>query len=168
MIKLIIFDGYGVSINGGYPDTMKELGKHFHTDWKKLYAIFYTKYFNMAAEKKITQKAAWELAIKEANLPMSVEDIETIHFSNFSLNMEVINYAKKLEKKYTVLLLTKNTVDQLEKTDQKIGIKKHFANIINTFDLGLKKAGKETMEYVFKKFNVKADEVIYIEDQDII
>lgn len=34
---------------------MRALAKKFNKNWQELYAVFYTKYFNLAAENKISE-----------------------------------------------------------------------------------------------------------------
>ncbi|MBI2112743.1 HAD-IA family hydrolase [Candidatus Woesearchaeota archaeon] len=166
-IKLIIFDNYGVTLHGGYPDTMQHLAKEFHRDWKELQEIFYTKYFNQAVEQKISQQEAWKKAIDETKLPISVEEVKKIHYHYFQLNHDIINLAKKLSKRYTILLLTKNTKGQVEDADKKLGFRKIFPNFINTGEYGLTKTSPEMFKIIFKKFNVHPEECIYIDDQTI-
>ena len=108
-IKLIIFDAYGPIITGGYPKTCKYLAKKFkiplapfkqrgHAKWEDLYEVIYRKYFNMAAERKITQEDAWVKAIADLNLPMKWQEVRKVHYDLMGLNMKVIEIAKNLRK----------------------------------------------------------------------
>jgi putative hydrolase of the HAD superfamily len=164
MIKLVIFDAYGVVLNGGYPATCKYLAKKFGSNWKHLFSIIYTKYFNMAAEKKITQKQAWEMAIKELKLPITRKGLLKIHYSFMSLNKPLISLVKKL--KMNNLLLSKNTRSQFNDAEKQMHFRKYFKNVINTWELGLPKASKKTCNYIFRRFNIKPNEVIYTDDQE--
>ena len=164
MIKLVIFDAYGVILDGGYPQTCQLLGKKFDYDWKELYAVFYTKYFNMAAEKKITQKEAWDKAIEELGLPIERTELLKLHYGLMSLNKRVAELAQSLD--VNTLLLSKNTREQFADAERLIGFQKYFKNVINTWELGLQKASEETCNYLFDKFNVKPEEIIYIDDQE--
>jgi len=168
MIKLVIFDAYGVTLTGGFPPTMKTLAKRFNKDWEYLQNIFYTKYFNQAAERKITQQKAWELAIKETSIPITIEEIKDVHYSFMHINKDIIQFINKVKKdKKTAILLTKNTREQHNDVNKKLNFTKYFDEVINTWELNLPKASKETIEYVLKKFNVKPNETIYIDDQKI-
>jgi len=164
-IKLIIFDAYGVTLTGGYPDTCKFLGKKYRRDWKELYGIIYKKYFNQAAERKITQQAAWERAIKELGLPLSVKEIKKIHYDLKGLNKKVIIFLPKIDKNIKVLLLSKNTRSQFADDEKNLGFRKYFKNVINTWEIGLPKASAKTIFYLSKKFKVKPEEMIFIDDQ---
>ena len=166
MIKLIIFDLYGLILSSGYPDTAKALTKKFGGTPKKYWDIIYKKYFNLAATRKISQKDAWVLATKELNLPISWQEIRKLHYDLMTMDNRLIKLDKELNKKgYTTLVLSKNTRSQLLDNCKRFGIKKKFKNVINTWELNLPKASKKTLNIVLKKFNVKPFEVIYADDQ---
>jgi len=169
MIKLIIFDAYGVILRGGYPITSKIIASKFKLDQNKVYEILYTKYFNQAALRKITQNEAWGKAIEELQLPISVTEIKRIHFSQIGINNNVLEFARGLKKDYQILLLSKNTRSQLSDTLKKLpAVRKVFGkNIINTWEYGLPKASKETMEFISKRFNTEPKKIAYTDDQQI-
>ena len=164
-IKLIILDAYGPVITGGYPATCKFLAKKFKMNWQDIYQILYKKYFNMAAERKITQQVAWEMATKELNLPLSVGEVEKIHYGLMGLNTKVLNFIKRFDKNIKILLLSKNTRSQFSDVNNKLNFKSYFKYVINTWELGLPKASKKTLRYIMKKFKIKTGEIIYIDDQ---
>ncbi|MFT4303058.1 MAG: HAD hydrolase-like protein [Candidatus Woesearchaeota archaeon] len=163
MIKLVIFDAYGVTLEGGYPKTCKEISKKFNLNYEYVYNIVYKKYFNQAAERKITQNQAWNKAIKELEINISVKEIKKVHYSYIRINKKTVNFAKKL--KINTLLLSKNTRSQFYETNKILGFQKYFKNIMNTWEYNLQKADKKTCLYIIKKFNIKPQEIIYTDDQ---
>ncbi|MBI5222597.1 MAG: HAD hydrolase-like protein [Candidatus Magasanikbacteria bacterium] len=167
-IKLIIFDAYGVILSGGYPLTSKWLAKKFGLDWQEIYKILYVKYFNLAAEKKITQQEAWVKAIKELDLSITVAELKRNHYKLMGVNRRVLSMVERLKKNYFVLLLSKNTRGQFADINHLFPeLKKTFGkNIINTWEYNLPKASKETLNMVFSRYSVKPDEVVYTDDQD--
>lgn len=168
MIKLIIFDCYGLVLNEGYPNTAKALAKKFGGRWQDYYNIFYAKYFSLAAIRKITQKQAWLMPVQEMNLPISWQAVRDWHYSLMKLDKRVIALNENLNQSgYTTLLLSKNTRSQLADVSKKFGLKEIFKNIINTWELGLPKASQKTLNLILKKFKVKPEEVIYIDDQAV-
>lgn len=165
-IKLIILDNYGVILHGGYPQTMKFLAKKYKRDWIELHKIFYTKYFNMAAERKITQTVAWKMAVEETKIPMRWQDVRKLHYSFMGINKDVARLLPKMRKLAKVVLVSKNTRSQFSDVDKFLHFKGHFDGVINTYELNLPKASKETMIYIFKRFNVRPKEVIFVDDQE--
>lgn len=166
-IKLIVFDAYGVVLNGGYPTTMKALAKKFNRSYDELYAIFYKKYFNMATENKIDEIESWKKPIEELNLPTDWQEVYEIHFSNIKINKSVINFAAKLRKNYQVVMLSKNTKMQFEEALKRFELKKYFDDVLNTQDWNTTKTEPKAYEIVIEKFGVKPEEIIYIDDMEI-
>jgi len=165
-IRLIIFDVYGVLLRGGYPDTSRAIAKKNGGKWKDIYKILYG-YFNKAAIREISQKEAWQKSIKKLGLKMLVSKITSIHYSLMSPNMQVFSKVNRLKKSYKVLLLSKNTRQQFSYLTKHIPIiRKTFGkNVINTWEYKLPKASKETMLMVCKRFQLRPEEIIYIDDQ---
>ncbi len=167
MIKLIIFDAYGVFLHGGYPLTMQALGQRFHRDWEELYAIFYTKYFNQAAERKISQQQAWEYAIRETGLPTTVAAIKRIHYGFMGINRQVLGFIRQLPKRYRILLLCKNTRSQFHDACVRLPKLQHTfgRHMLNTWEHRLPKASPKTIQLVLRRYRVRPQEVISIDDQ---
>ena len=151
-IKLVIFDGYGVAFSRGYPDTMKVLAKRLKRDEKELQDVFYHKYFNLAAERKVTQKQAWIRPIKELGLDIDWREVRALHYKLFTRNYKVLAIVNKVQEETTTLMLSKNTRSQFYDTGQKLEFKKYFKNIINTYELNLPKASRKTMKLIMKRF----------------
>jgi FMN phosphatase YigB (HAD superfamily) len=166
MIRLAILDAYGVTLRGGYPQTMQALAKKYKRDWKELHAVFYTKWFNRAAERKVTQKEAWVNAVREAGLPCAWQEVRKLHLSFMAVNKEILPLIRFLKRRgVQVLLLSKNTRSQFAQTERLVHFRKHFSHIVNTWEIGLPKASEKTIRYVCRKFCVKPQEAIYIDDQ---
>jgi len=166
-IKLIIIDYYGVLTLGSYKDTCLWLVKKYKLDYDYVYKVVYHKYFTPATLGKITEKQSFELPAKELGLKENWRELRAKHMSFQKKNKPVFNYILKLQKAwFTVLLLSKNTPQQFNEALKKIGTRIYFKNIINTFDLKLPKASAKTIKYVLKKFKVKPEQAIMIDDQD--
>lgn len=166
-IKLIIIDYYGVLTKGSYRETSQWIAKKYHLPYKKVYQIVYHKYFSNAALGKMTEKQSLEGPIRELGLNETWQSILKKHISFQTTNKPVFNLVRKLQKQgYKILILSKNTPPQFKAALKKMHTRRYFKNIVNTYDLKLPKASKKTMLWVFKKFKVKPEEVIYADDQD--
>lgn len=167
MIKLIIFDCYGLVLNEGYPNTAKALAKKYGGPWENYHKIMYQKYFNSAAERKISQKEAWQNTVDYFKLPISWRKLRNLHYQLFKINKRAVELSQRLNKKgYQTLLLSKNTRSQFADTCRRFNLKKKFKNVINTWELGLPKASKKTLREITKRFKVTPKEIIYADDQD--
>jgi hypothetical protein len=133
-IKLIIFDFYGVVISGSYKDTCKWLARKYKMPWESIYKIFYHKYFNQAAEGKISERQFFCRALKELKFKEDLRKVRAKHLSYLILNKSMFRFAINLQKKgYKILLLSKNTPGQFKEVLKKYKIRRYFKNIINTY-----------------------------------
>ena len=165
-IKLIIFDCYGLILNEGYPNTAKLLVKKYGGSYKKYMDVLYYKYLNQAATRKITQKDAWVMSVKDLNLPITWQQLRSMHYKLMKVEKRIFTLNLELNKKgYMTLMLSKNTRSQLNDVSKRFGFKKQFKNIINTWELDLPKASKKTLRLIFKRFKVKPEEVVCADDQ---
>ncbi|MBN1778700.1 MAG: HAD hydrolase-like protein [Candidatus Buchananbacteria bacterium] len=165
-IKLVILDGNGIILSRGYPDTVKALAQKFKISEELLHQVLYKKYFNQAAERKISQKKAWQKSVEDLKLPISWQKLRDWHLGLLKINEPAFEFAKKIRREYKTIILSKNTRSQM------IVIKKRFPQIwssfdavINTWELGLPKASKATILLLAQRFKVKPDEIIYADDQ---
>ena len=118
--------------------------------------------------KKITQAEAWRLAVKELKLPVAWQKVRQMHYDLMSCNRLVLDSAQKLRQQYQILLLSKNTRSQFRDMQNNFPIfRKVFgSDMINTWEYNLPKASRETMDFVFAKYRVKAEECVYTDDQE--
>lgn len=167
MIKLIILDMYGVVTRGSYKETCQWLGKKYQRDWKELYAIIYHKYFNQAALGKLSEREFFTKALRELNIPLSWQEISAKHLSFQLPNKGVAALALRLQKReIKILVLSKNIPPHFNDLRRKYHLDKLFPQMINTYDLKLPKSSPKTICYILKKFKVRPEEVIMIDDQD--
>ena len=166
-IKLIIVDFYGVVMRGSYKDTCRWLASKYKMDYDKLYRIVYHKYFISAIKGRVSEKESFQLAIKELGIKENWRELRKKHLSFEKINKLVFNFCRDLQKKgHTILLLSQSTPPQLASKLKEFKIRKYFKNIINTYDYKLPKADKRVIRKALKKFRVKPEETIMIDDQD--
>ncbi|OGY45924.1 MAG: hypothetical protein A3J65_04045 [Candidatus Buchananbacteria bacterium RIFCSPHIGHO2_02_FULL_45_11b] len=166
-IKLIALDGYGILLSRGYPQTVAVIAKKTGLPEKWLFDVIYKKYFNQAALKKITQKQAWESAVKELKLPMSWQALRALHLGLFKINQPAFRLAKELKKKYKVIMLSKNTRSQFADTKKKLPAVWRELEAINTWEYNLPKASKETINFLCQRYRVKPQEILLADDQAV-
>jgi len=165
-IKLIVLDGYGIILSRGYPDTVEMIARKTKMPEKILFEVIYKKYFNQAALRKITQKQAWQLPVKELKLPMSWQALRKIHMDLFRINQPAYALAQKLRKNFKTIILSKNTRSQLSDTKKKFPqLAKGFDDVINTWEYNLPKASKQTINFLGRRFKVKPGEILFADDQ---
>lgn len=164
-IKLILFDFNGVAVIGSHKDTMKYLARNYGHQWQDLYRIFYTKYHNLLAVKKISLKESWEKPLKQFNIPLTWKKAVDIHNSFPRLNRSVINTAGKLRKDYKCVVISKNVREYWRFYKKNLGFHKYFDEVINLQEYKLPKASAKTLNFICQRYKVKPEEIIYIDDQ---
>lgn len=165
-----MFDAHGVVFNGGYKHTARVVAERFEKNVDDVYAIMYTQYVNQAVMREITQEEAWDMTVADLHLPITGETLRDIHYELLSSNTPMLEFAEQLRGKgYVIMILSKNTSVQMAdnlRDNPKVVEVFGQENIINTWELHLPKASKETMEWVTDHFNVTYDEMLYIDDQE--
>jgi len=166
MIKLVIFDCYGIILNEGFPNTSKVLANKYGGRWQDYQKIMYTKYFNLAATRKISQKEAWIKTVEYFSFPISWKQLRDLHYSLMKINPRAIELNNWLNHRgIKTMLLSKNTRSQFADVSKKFGLKKKFKHLINTWELNLPKASAKTLSLIMTRFKVKPPEIIYGDDQ---
>lgn len=165
-IKLFLFDFTGVVCSGGHWLLCKKLGRRFRRDPKKLFDIIYTKYFNQLAVKKVTERESYVKALEELNLNLDWKEVRDAYLYRHKLQKQVVVLANRLRKQgYIVVLLSKNHRPYFEWEKKEFKLVKYFDALINTQDLNLPKMSPKTLDYILKRFKVRPEEIIYIDDQ---
>ena len=152
---------------GSYKETCRYLSQKYGDKYDDIYNIVYHKYFSMAAVGKIKESKFLQAAMDELGYPISGQALLKKHLTFQTLNKSVFNYCLKLQGQgYVIVLLSKNTPQQFSMVLKKMNIRKYFKNIINTFDLKMAKSSPQVLRYVMKKYQVKASEILMVDDQD--
>ncbi|MFZ2189613.1 MAG: HAD-IA family hydrolase [Candidatus Magasanikiibacteriota bacterium] len=166
MIKLILSDLTGVVIIGGHKKLCKLLADKYNLDSDKLYAVIYTEYFNKFATNQISEEKAYSEPIKIFGLKETVQELTDMYLHTHTINQPMVDLFKSLKNNYNLVLLTKNYKPYLDWEIKEFGLKEIFSEFINTSEINLPKASRETLNYVLNKFKLKPEEILYIDDQE--
>ncbi len=165
-IRLIIFDFNGVTVKGDHKQTARHFGKVHGTPWEKVHKILYTKYFNLIVENKISEREGWVKPIQELGWDQDWRAMRQWHIDHQYLQKSVITLVQQLRQRgYIYILLSKNLIRWFAYLEKRLRFKKYFDTSINTQALNLPKASKKTMQYISRRFKVRPEEIVYIEDQ---
>jgi HAD superfamily hydrolase (TIGR01509 family) len=166
-IKLVMFDAAGVIWDGGYPFTCKYLSKKYNLPYEKVLEIMQDKWFLQACTGKMTSLDAWERGAKELGINLSGEELEDLHLGLHQVRKPLLDFADDLRKKgYICIILSNNFSKYINKFIKDFSLRKHFDEILNSQDLGFKKQDPRMFEYVFNKYDVTPEEIIYFDDQE--
>jgi hypothetical protein len=91
------------------------LAQKYKMLFNKIYKIFYHKYFNLAAEGKITESQFFIRAIKELGFKENWQVVRKKHLKSLILDKQVFELAKRLQRQgLKILLLSKDTPGQFK------------------------------------------------------
>ena len=150
--------GYNLALKHGWQE-----GKNLFTNNKEAVKGADWVHFLLPDE---TQKEVWELTIRDLNLPISARAMETLHYKLLKPRTGLVKIAKVFKKRYKVVLLSKNTRVQFSDVKKKYPkVFEIFDAAINTGELNLPKASRETIQLIAKRFNIHPSEILYVDDQ---
>lgn len=166
-IKLIVFDFNGMLTKLSYRHLARYIAKKYHLSFDQVYDVLYHKYFNQAALKQIGELEFYDKTRQELHLEESARKLQQIHLAKNKLNKSVFDYGLSLMKRgYTVVLLSKNIPHQFKVEVRSLNVHKYYPYIVNTSELGLPKASRQTMRYLLKKYHAKPKQTVIIDDQN--
>ena len=166
-IKLIVLDFHGIMVKGDYSAVSKMLAKKHHVPWKDIFEILYKKYFRQAVVGEIPERDVYLKTFRHFGWREDWKKVHAYHKNAMVLNRGIFKMARRLQDDgYTILLLTQNTPDQVKTYNKRFGLPRYFKHIVNTFDLGVHKSSPQTIKWILKKFKVKAEQVVFCDDQE--
>lgn len=168
MIKLIALDFNGVIVAGSYKDISAYLAKKYNLEFDHVYKVIYG-YHEQAALGTISEDEIFVRGLSDLHIAEDPKQVEQLHYELVAVRNEPeIAYAQELRKKgYTVIALSKNVPRAFAETIKMAHVENEFDAFINTYDLGLPKASKKTIEWLIQKFGIQnPEEMIFIDDQE--
>ncbi|MFZ6035683.1 MAG: HAD hydrolase-like protein [Patescibacteria group bacterium] len=167
-IKLILWDFNGVTVVGDHTLTSKHFGKKHHAPWRRVYAILYTKYFNQLALNTISEQKAWSAPLRELGWHEDWRAVRRWHLGQQRLRTTVIGYVQSLRRRgYQCVLFSKNYEPWVKYQERRLHFSRYFDDVLNTQKYNLPKASQKTIRFVCRRYAVKPEEIIYIDDQRI-
>jgi len=164
MIKAIIFDIGGVISTGKIELLLEKISEKLKINKDDLLTFFKAHKPELATGKmKFAQ--FHKLLKQKFNLK---EDIlllwKKTYLDVFSLNPELLDYADSLRERYKTGVIT-NTIDFHSEINRERGLFKHFDETITSSDFGAAKPSREVFDEMLKRFNLKSEECVLIEDR---
>jgi len=166
-IKLVILDFHGVISTGSYWDIAREISRRNHLKVAEVYNVIYS-YHNQAAVGEIPERQVFSRTVKQLGIPDNPRELADRHIILTSIpNQSVLKYAVSLRRRgIGVIGLSKNIPFVHRENVRRSRALKYVDAVINTYDLGLPKASKETITTVLKQFGIKDPKsVILVDDQ---
>ena len=160
MIKLIIFDLGGVIHSNVHNLFFKRVSSKANIPFSKI-----TKAHKSLIEDlhtgKINENQYWHKLFKKLKTKYHKFSWEYRFTRDRRINYSIISLIKKLKKRYKLCLIS-NTIPQHAKYNKNIF--KLFNYVILSYKVRLFKPDKRIYKLALKKFKVKSNEVVFIDD----
>ena len=169
--KAIIFDLGGVILNINYQNTIDEFLKLGIKNASTFYSKkIQTNLFNQIETGKITTEKFLSELKKETNNATIYQVKEAWNAMLLDLPKERISLLKKLSQDYPIFLLSNTNAIHISAIKEYLG-ESAYTNFYNIFNkvyyshkIGFRKPNKETFHLILKENNLKAHEVLFIDD----
>lgn len=169
MIKAIIFDVGGVCLEDNPMVFLGKLEEKAGMSKKELYFLTWdTKEWRLLYQKGLlTEKQLLEVLKKKG---MVKEDVLIYIMKNGRKEIlrpmpEVLKFIEKLKKRYKVYALSNVDRESVEYVKKKISIYNVFDDAVLSCEIGMAKPEQEIYKYVLKRFGLKPEECIFIDNR---
>ncbi len=159
MIKAVIFDLGGVVLKGNVEIFLKKGEKILGVKTKQESNCVFDKKLNLGTS---SLRASFERVFGKKMFDDEFLPLIKAWVSNWEMDKEVFEFAKKLGKRYQVAILSNSEQSYEEKYDEELA--KVFSPIIYSHRVRMIKPDKEMFEYILKKLGLEAEECVMIDD----
>ena len=166
LIKNIIFDIGNVLVKWSPHDVIKysfgnDVGIEDHIN-----NIFKNDIWTMLNLGKLTEKQAIDLYCEK--LPYSnaqmVKIFENIKNTQTLIDGSIAMLIALYKKKYKLFALSDNIVKVVAYLKEKYNFWDYFLGVVISADIGLMKPNKNIFDYLLRKYNLNANETLFIDD----
>ncbi len=152
MIKALIFDYFGVVTSDKY--------------WQYIHAnVVNNQKLHKAHEQANTGSMGWSEFINSVaqELNQIPQEIMAL-YQNEKIDLDLLNYVKKLHGQYKTALLTNASHTFLEPLIASTKIDRFFDEIVISSRLGMIKPNPKVFDFTLERLGVKRSEVVFIDD----
>ncbi|MDD5489708.1 MAG: HAD family phosphatase [Candidatus Moranbacteria bacterium] len=166
MIKYIIFDWGGVFTHGHLlKDFANNLSEKCERDKVEIEKIFREAEFPYETGQ-IIPEFFWDEFRKKLEIHLTKEEIQSIFLNSYVINDRMLELAKKMKKKYKLILLTNNYEDLFDFIKENYKLEQYFDHMFSSSKIKDKKPNKETFKFVIDKLKINPEEAIFVDDKE--
>jgi len=165
MTKAIIFDFGGVV---GTPENFEKLREKY----SKLFGIspdelrpVFRKNWMLWKTNKINEKKFWDNISNELKFKYNLKQVKKVGRNMFKVDNNIVSLAKELKNKYKIYILSNHSKEWFNHITTKYNLNELFEGIFTSYEAKSAKPEKEIYLKFLKKFNLKSEECIFIDNR---
>lgn len=163
MIKTIIFDFGGV-LGSDADDFGKKFADYTGITYVKLKKIYNLHVKQLNLGKKSLNTLFIDIC-KNSKKDIDVNHLKKLYESNISKNSELIRFAKRLNKKFDIMILSNESREGIEMKIRKFKLNGLFSKIYCSAILGMAKPDKKIFEYILNDLKINPKKIVFIDDR---
>ncbi|MBI2548005.1 HAD hydrolase-like protein [Candidatus Woesearchaeota archaeon] len=166
MIKVIIFDWFGVCTVENWADTLgRELSSKLNLD-ESLVKQKFKPLIQPFARAELSSEQFLEQFIGSLNKNKNPQDFVYLFETIPKVNTELLNYILELKKKYPVFMLSNNFGPVFPNYEKQVDFKKYFDKLFLSHKLKLSKTQDRIWEKILPDIEFKPDELVFIDNKE--
>ena len=162
MIKTIIFDYAGVlTPTRNKQNFAQEDHKRFNLQPSELLDILY-KQWDKTAIGEMSEKDYWKYIGEKLNI--NPDEIRDLVYAAFPIEERVIKIIDQIKDKYTLVMVSNQIEDWLEKVIDDNNLRNKFHYFANSYQVGVNKPDKRIFLAALEKSKSEPEEALFIDD----
>src|SRR3989304_6073138 len=162
-ITTIVFDNHGVITSSTKDGAMEQFARFLGVGYDEFERVWDTLEGDVDGGK-ITNEEFLRALMDKTGSHKDIESFRRLYFSSYYPIKDVQEFAKKLGKKYEIVLLT-NFSDAFDEANKRWKLEKIFGKkIFVSGKLKMRKPHEDIYLYTLKKIGKKAEETVFIDD----
>jgi len=157
MIKAVIFDCFGVVYSDNFVENYRKFGGDYEVDKDFIEEIIFE--VSAGRLKSSSQLLADRLGIEKSVWRESNK-------AGRQFNYDLLEYTKKLRKKYKVSMLSNISSSGLKNHMDYSVLQEHFDDIVESARIGFAKPEARAYEIAAERLGVRLDECLFIDDKE--
>ena len=168
MIKAICFDLDGVYFLNGKSNFIKSLVNLGVSEDEAKRVFLNSDEMNKQYKLgKITDEEFWNWALREWHLDLTVQEVIDLLIEGYETNKSAVEYVRKVRNAgYKTVICSNNFPARINGLQKRFGFLGDFDVVVFSYEVGVDKPNKEIFQILVKKTGVKADEIVYSDDDE--
>lgn len=163
MIKTIIFDLSDVCFNCEEPPFLIAFAKKYKLDFSD-FDKRYQELLYQAENGIITGREVWRRALEHFSITADIDVIISEMIDGKEPFQDTLDLVKRLRENYKTAYFTNYNEDYWKLIEDKFDLTKYFDFGLVSYQIGARKPAVLGFEFILKKFGVKPEEAVFIDD----